>query len=116
MNLKIKRFVLRNNPIFEIVLNEDSFEINNSDYTIHNGIYHFDEIQSVEFLKSQMDWFPTVLGNLIGLIAGQFGRQKTDDRFVFKFHSGKKMEVKLIKCDIEIVKELFHQLQKRIDF
>lgn len=64
-----------------------------------------------------MDWFPTILGNLIALIGrGGLGIQNTDNRFLFKFESGKKMEVKFINFEIEIVNELFQQFQKRIHF
>lgn len=61
----MEKFIIRKDPFFEIVLNEDSLIIQNSDYNSNNGIYKFEEIQSVELLNSKTDWFPTILGNIL---------------------------------------------------
>jgi hypothetical protein len=51
---------------------------------------------------------------LIGFVNGEFGNQKTDNRLVFQFRSGKKMEVKLIDCDLEIANQFFKEVQSKI--
>lgn len=67
---------MRKDPFFAIKINEDSFEIINSDYTSNNGIYGFEEIQSVVLLNSKTDWFPTILGNILVILVGILGMIK----------------------------------------
>ncbi len=113
----MEKFLLRKNPLFEIIVNEDSFEINNTHYIFNNGIYKLDEIKSAELIDKKLDWFSTFFGNIIGFfLGGQIGYEISEAKFEFHFYSGKEMEVKLIDCDVETVDELFQQLQKRLHF
>lgn len=112
----MERFILRKDPIFEIIIQSDSFEIKNSYFTYNNEIYNYDEFSSVEFSKSATDWFPTILGVLISVfVAGRIGRDKTDDRFIFSNYSGKEMRISLINCDKEVIHQVYEILQKRIN-
>lgn len=109
------KFILRNNPVFEIILNEDSFEINNTDYRFINGNYRFDEFKSIELIDKKLDWFSTIFGNLIGFfLGGQSGYETAEARFKFHYHSGKKLEVKLINCDLEIANQILKQIKTKI--
>lgn len=111
----MEKFILRNHPLFEIILNEDSFEIHNTDYRFKNGIYRFDEFKSVELIDKKLDWFSTFFGNIIGFfLGGQAGYEIAEARFKFHNHSGKKLEVKLINCDLEIENQLLKQIRYKI--
>lgn len=112
----MEKFILRNNPLFEITLNEDSFEINNTDYRFKNGIYRFNEFKSVELIDKKLDWISTFFGNIIGFfLGGQAGFEIAEARFKFHYHSGKKqLEVKLIDCDLDTANQLLKQIKTRI--
>lgn len=96
-------------------MNENSFEINNTDYTFKNGTYRFDEFKSVELIDKKLDWLSTIFGNLIGFfVGGGAGYEVEEAKFQFHFHSQKKIEVKLINCDLEVAKEFLKQIQSKI--
>ena len=111
----MEKFLLRKNPLFELIVNEDSFEINNTDYKFKNGIYKLDEIKSAELIDRKLDWFSTIFGNLIGFfLGGGGGYEVAEAKFQVNSHSQKRIEVKLINCDLEIAKEFLEQIHSKI--
>ncbi len=111
----MESFILRRNPYFEIILKEESFEINNTDFTYNNGIYRYNEFRDIEFFNSETDWTPTIFVILTAIfMGGKLGIDKTDTRFLFHYHSDKKREVKLINCDVEIANRIYSQLINKI--
>lgn len=111
----MESFILRRNPYFEIILKEESFEINNTDFTYNNGIYRYNEFRDIEFLNSETDWGSTIFVFLTAFfMGGRLGVDETDARFLFHYHSGKKREVKLINCDVEIANRIYSQLINKI--
>ncbi len=111
----MEKFILRNNPYFEIILNEHSFEINNSDYTYKNGVYKFDEIKSVELIDKKLDWFSTLIGNVIGFfLGGQIGYEVSEAKFEIQLYSDKIIDVKLINCDIVSANKFLKKIKFKI--
>ena len=114
-NLKMEKFILRMNPFFEISMNDNSFEISNSEYTFNNGTYQFTELLQVDFFNKKLDWFSTIFGNIIGFfLGGQTGYEIADAKLVIHFKTGRNMAVMLIDCDLIVAEKVTIELKKRI--
>lgn len=97
------QFVLRKNKYFEI---------NNTDYTLNNGVYFFSDIEKIEFYNERVDWFPTIIYFFLGR---GFGVDTVDDRLLIHFRSGKKKEVKFIHCNEVEIQRLLKEFGAKLN-
>lgn len=112
----MKNYILRAIPLFEIKIGNESFEIHNSDYNLNNGTYHFQDILIIQLKEKKVDWFGTLLGNLIGFFLGgsDAGYDTIDASFNLEYRSGKKVKIKLINCDSEIINRVYQEIRQRV--
>ena len=111
--MKKETFNLREKPKLEFVLNENNFELINSQDYNQNEIYQYGRTDSVEIEKKRINWAITILSYIVDFIfspgaGADTYRTKTKLKFNYKNTA---MEIILADCDLEKA-ELFTQKLK----
>ena len=99
--MNTESFLLRENPIFEIKINDNHFEIKNDEDINDNAIYEYQNINSFNLQKRHINWLITLLSYIVDFIG--FGVGNTyEEKNLLKFHYKKnQIRILLSKCDIK---------------
>jgi hypothetical protein len=115
--MKMESHLLRNKPKFEIILNQDDFQIINDADKNDSGRYSYSLTNSVELKTKKINWLVTGLDIAFELFItntsfGNIYREK--NRLIFKYNEQKKI-ILLTDCDMDKAMTTVGKLKSRLE-
>ena len=115
--MKMESNLLRTKPKFEIILNQDDFQIINDADKNDSGKYSYSLTNSVELKTKKINWLVTGLDIVFEIFItntsfGDIYREK--NRLIFKYNKQKKI-ILLTDCDMDKTKMTVQKLKARLN-
>lgn len=107
--------VIRNNPVFELTLYSDRFEIKDETDKDGSGTYSYTELKKIEIKKAEKFWLYATIFLIIDLFTGSTitGKKRLKNRIKMN-HFGRDIVISLDDCDLEKVEHMIVKIQKAI--
>ena len=110
----IKIFELRKNPELKFILNELDFEVIDKSELKNAGLFSYNNLNNVEFVKEKTNWYVTLLSYVVELFihgGGKFYKDKAQLKLEL---TNKSISIDLFKSDLKKATEVSEVLKKRI--
>ncbi|MGY5353530.1 hypothetical protein [Wenyingzhuangia sp. IMCC45467] len=104
---------MRENPLFEIVLAENHFEIITDKEK--NEIYLFESLNEITLKKEKIIWYLTILDFLLSLSSKIFRGPIKEDNEIFFFYEKVPKRYNLKNCDLNKASEVVEKIKFKLN-
>jgi hypothetical protein len=110
-----KEFILKKSPLLKIVLEQNHFEIINTQYKNEGGIFHYSKLYNIEFKEESPDHSGSILIFFLSLFAPITSRgAKFKERIIMNYDR-KQRKIILFDFDRKETDEALKEIRKQMD-